>query len=181
MNDENVAVEEVESEENIEAPEEPKNQTLNIVLVMVCFSVAIFFYPFIAGYTAVGVDQSVKHNMIFFEKVVKKYLEHNMKPPASMDELVKDATRRRYHKTLYNPIRMVTAGQLSEKQVNQVVIFYSSYDVQNLSKDDKNPIHEGMVGYHFKGNHYYIYGHGKEGKLVKVANKPFVLTNDKNF
>lgn len=146
---------------------------LELSLLVIGISLAIFFLPLLLGFKQPAIEASVKQNMDFMHEMVKKYLEKHKKPPETMEALVQDARTNKYNKTLFNPI-LKNSGDVIDRQIIEV---YSPSVYQSLGPDFQGRQYAGKVGYYHNVNSYAIYGHLSNGKLMTLDGKLLVYSN----
>ncbi|PKL76154.1 MAG: hypothetical protein CVV27_11720 [Candidatus Melainabacteria bacterium HGW-Melainabacteria-1] len=146
---------------------------LELLLLLLAVSIFIFFTPFLLGSKQPALEASVKQNMDFLQEMVKKYIEQQKHPPASLAELVRHAREKRYNKTLFNPV-LKNTGDAIDRQVVEV---YSEALYQSLGAQFTAKHFAGKTGYYTDGVRYAIYGHLANGELLQRDGRVLSLSN----
>lgn len=136
---------------------------LEFALLIIAVSVFIFFTPYLLGQKQPAIEASIKQNMTFLNGMVKKYHERFGKYPKDINTLVKDARDNGYNKTLFNPL-LKNGGDADNRQI---VVKYSLSEYTKLPENFSSLSFSGKTGYYTDGKKYIIYGHLKDGVLLK--------------
>ena len=146
---------------------------LEIAFLILGISLFIFFAPYVLGSKEPAIEASVKQNMDFLNEMAKKYTIKNKRPPATMDELINEARKDNYNKTLFNPI-FKNSGDAIDRQIVEV---YPENLYRSLGPEFQGRQYAGKTGYYADRTHYAIYGHLSNGELMKQDGKILVLSN----
>lgn len=137
--------------------------TLLLGAIVIITSLLIFFQPLILGKKEPAIAAAVQQNMVFLKEMVEKYIQQNAAPPANLTVLLRAAREKNFNKTFFNPINKHT-GDLDSRFI---AVQYSPEEFKRLDANFSLALYAGMLGYYSDGKKYVIYGHGRDGSLIR--------------